>query len=268
MPHANYLSKANWAVEHAKPTLAWQMTAAACHLCLALGYHRASTYKTPTGDVRDPRPCLFWNIYILDKGISLNLGRASVLSDYDITLPRDVLDGLTIGPEWRAILNMGIEAAVIQGDIYEKLYSPEALLRLERDRVATAWALAETLKALIEKNRYAQLEYTGQKDGALLEMVLKSDQVSMFSSLTLIYRALPPPRGSAGTFGPDCIDTARGAMRIHHACIDAVRDSDYFSSAYIHWYVCSGYGCFPLPPRTVTHDSRAQHPAIYPPNRR
>ncbi|RYP67209.1 hypothetical protein DL771_007371 [Monosporascus sp. 5C6A] len=232
---------ANWAVELAKPTLAWQMTATACNLCQTLGYHRASTYKDDPSDGRETRPLLFWTVYQLEKGLALRLGRASTIQDFDITLPRDVLE-LPLGPEWRGIFNSWIKVAEIHGNIYEKLYSPAALAQPEPERVAAAWGLAEELNILVAQASLAAARYSqpGQADYdeyKSLRMVLKSDEISFYSSLTLVYRALPPRPGSGSTFSSECIETAREAMRVHQHCIRMVADSEYMTRAYIHWTI-------------------------------
>ncbi|RYP07504.1 hypothetical protein DL765_009137 [Monosporascus sp. GIB2] len=232
---------ANWAVELAKPTLAWQMTATACNLCQTLGYHRATTYKDDPTDTREKRPVLFWAVYQLDKGLSLRLGRASAMRDFDITLPRHVLE-LPLGPDWCEIFNSWTKVAEIHGNIYEKLYSPAALTQPEPERVAAAWGLAEELKILVAQAslaaaRYSQPGRAEYDEYKSVRMILKSDEISFYSSLTLVYRALPPRPGSGSAFSPECIETAREAMRVHQHCIRMVADSEYMTRAYIHWTI-------------------------------
>lgn len=217
------------------------MTATACSLCQTLGYHRAPTDRNDTCDTHETRPLLFWAVYQLDKALSLRLGRISTMKDLDITLPHDVLES-PLGPDWRGIFISWIEVAQIHGNIYEKLYSPAAVAQPEPERMTAAWGLAEELKILIEQVSLAAPRYcqVGQPDYDKYEsvrMVLKSDEVSFYSLLTLVYRALPPGPGSGGTFSTECIETAREAMRIHQHCIRMVSDSEYMTRAYIHWCV-------------------------------
>jgi hypothetical protein len=65
---------------------------------------------------------LFWSVYFIDKSLSLRLGRASALQDFDIsTLPKDVFDVFHIQDpldyhtaklsEW---LSLSLEMAKIQ----------------------------------------------------------------------------------------------------------------------------------------------------------
>jgi hypothetical protein len=65
---------------------------------------------------------LFWSVYFIDKSLSLRLGRASALQDFDIsTSPKDIFDAWSIQEpleyktaklaEW---LSLSLEMAKIQ----------------------------------------------------------------------------------------------------------------------------------------------------------
>jgi hypothetical protein len=60
---------------------------AAANLCQHLGYHRIETMKDDTQDDRNAKIQVFWFIYVLDKTLSLRLGRASSIQDWDMSLP-------------------------------------------------------------------------------------------------------------------------------------------------------------------------------------
>ena len=88
-------------------------------MCQTLGYHRAETSPETSGGV-DVKPMLFWHIYTLDKSLSLRLGRASVIQEWDITLPRQMDYNSTAGP-WQGVLNAWIKFADVQSETYELL---------------------------------------------------------------------------------------------------------------------------------------------------
>jgi hypothetical protein len=67
------------------------MMSAAAGLCQNLGYHRYSTMKDDSVEDRNCKIHVFWMIYMFDKTMSLRLGRASIIQDFDIELP--FLDG-------------------------------------------------------------------------------------------------------------------------------------------------------------------------------
>ena len=78
------IQQAAYAIELSKPSLCWTMTSNAASLCQSLGYHRYSTMKDDTEEQRTAKVHAFWFIYMLDKNLSLRLGRASSLQDWDM----------------------------------------------------------------------------------------------------------------------------------------------------------------------------------------
>jgi hypothetical protein len=209
----------------------------------------------------EKKQALFWFAYMLDKGLALRFGRASVLQDYDIALPRSVpATGDTIGrvagpaaaPDpWQEVLEFWIRHAEIQGHTYEYLYSPAALQRSVESRVESARLLVEKLSQVAartaelgavivaeesRKNNDAQ----GQGAVALMtiNMVLKSDEVSHYSTLALIYRAIPPSEpGRPSRFNEECITAARAAFASHQACMEITAASQFMNAAYLHWTI-------------------------------
>ena len=74
------------------------------------------------------------------------------------------------------------------------------------------------------------------------DFYIKSDKVSRYSVLTLIYRAIPPPPGSSSAFIPDCIDSARAALEAHQVCMTKLKESnEVLKCSYMHWYVSYFY---------------------------
>jgi hypothetical protein len=69
----------------------------------------------------------------------------------------------------------------------------------------------------------------------LVQVHLMGDELTYYSTLTLIYRAIPAPEGSPSSFCSECIDPAREAMRIHHECMKIMDSNQFFHSVYIHW---------------------------------
>jgi hypothetical protein len=85
--------QAAYAIYTADINAAWTLTSTAARLCQSLGYHRLSLDKN--GDIKlyEKRAMLFWSVYFIDKSLSLRLGRASALQDFDIsTLPQEIFD--------------------------------------------------------------------------------------------------------------------------------------------------------------------------------
>lgn len=97
---------------------------------------------------------LFWAAYLLDKALSLRSGRAPVIQDYDVTVPRGMAppvggsssDSSDVSDiSWRRVLDQWIACADFLGRAYEQLYSPAALARPPEQRAESARQLVETL---------------------------------------------------------------------------------------------------------------------------
>jgi hypothetical protein len=134
------------AIEECKPSLCWVMVSAAAGLCQNLGYHRINTMINDTPEERNNKIHIFWMIYMFDKTLSLRLGRASIIQDWDISLPfilpgdydKDVRDGVTMLSYW-------IKVAQIQGRTYEQLFSPAAFLKSSEERTQSAVELVKAM---------------------------------------------------------------------------------------------------------------------------
>lgn len=249
---------ASYAIEVSRPSLAWQLNTTAAQLCQDLGYHRV-TGGTVSADenvtvLNDKKAILFWFSYMLDRGLALRLGRAPIIQDFDVTLPR-VIGQVNATDMWKEVLRLWIAHSDIQGQIYEKLYSPTSLSHPVNQRIEAAQMLAGKLKMIAEQasmlrtgemNRHSLAGREGDaRKVTVTKMVMKSDQVSFLSSLTLVYRAIPAAAVSGGngpgfsgpsTFTSECIETARLAMQTHEECMKLMGSNLWVAASYIHWY--------------------------------
>lgn len=57
----------------------------------------------------------------MDKALSLRLGRAAVIQDWDITIPREHDFNHVLGSEAAAVPGEWLKLAALQGQIYEHL---------------------------------------------------------------------------------------------------------------------------------------------------
>ncbi|ORY11063.1 fungal-specific transcription factor domain-domain-containing protein [Clohesyomyces aquaticus] len=159
------LLAASYAVEMCKPSVCWSLNSAAANLCQHLGYHRIETMKDDTLDERAAKIQLFWFIYVLDKTLSLRLGRASSIQDWDMSLP---FPGTTESPNSLYTELAGVDIQVywikvaqIQGQSYERLFSPAAFLKTEDERAKTAAELVHALnKAWLDRGEASVLDFT------------------------------------------------------------------------------------------------------------
>ncbi|KAK8067639.1 hypothetical protein PG996_006751 [Apiospora saccharicola] len=270
-PREALLMGASFAVDVSRPSLAWLLTERAANMCRTLGLHQEHTLRGDTPELRRTKALIFWSAYMLDKGLSLRLGRASVLQDYDIGVPsvleRTALDddygGVAGSGHSTAILSLWIKHAEVQGRIYQRLYSPGALRQAESTRAAQVRAVIVDLQFLLRETQRLLEEATtraqaGDRDSQMFALILKSDEVGYWSSAALAYRALPPStnggdggNGGGGgasaatggkgnnksrTFADECTDAARAAMRSHQECMDMMSDTS-LKVIYLHWTI-------------------------------
>jgi hypothetical protein len=140
--HENILSLvlgAATAIHMCKPSVSWVLASHAAGLCQNLGYHRYQTMENDTEEDRRDKLHIFWMIYMFDKQLSLRLGRASSIQDWDISLP--LLGGTDSQPQWfnaGGVVPYWVKVAQIQGWTYEKLFSPTAFLATPEQRIRTA----------------------------------------------------------------------------------------------------------------------------------
>ncbi|KAJ4984606.1 fungal specific transcription factor domain-containing protein [Stagonosporopsis vannaccii] len=156
------------AIEMCKPSLAWVLTAMAAGMSQNLGYHRYQTFQNDEEEERNSKVHLFWMIYMFDKQLSLRLGRASVIQDWDMSLP---LITSTPSPAAMALgasqmMAYWIKIAKVQGQTYEKLFSPAAFLRSPEDRLSTAVDLINAMnQAWYERGEASVMDFTPLNTG-------------------------------------------------------------------------------------------------------
>ncbi|KAJ5795163.1 transcriptional regulator family: Fungal Specific TF [Penicillium paradoxum] len=224
------------ALEISKPSVAWALASTAMSLCQTLGYHRFTSMEHDPVPVQHQKQLLFWSVYTVLNMMSLRLGRASSIQNYDISLP--VLnDNCGVPEPWGPACMLWAKSAIVQGEVYQYLYSPEALQKPESERVTQAYRLAakmqskvmEPFEKFMSEVKMSELDF----------MYLSTDKVSRLSVMTLIYRAVPASTGSgAVSFIPECIETAREALEVHRQCIAALNETDDFLKiSYMHWAI-------------------------------
>jgi hypothetical protein len=169
------------AIEMCKPSLAWVLTAMAAGQSQNLGYHRYQTFQHDDEEERNSKVHLFWMIYMFDKQLSLRLGRASVIQDWDMSLP---LITSTPTPAAMALgasqmMAYWIKVAKVQGQTYEKLFSPAAFLRSPEARTLTAIELVNAMnQAWYERGEASVMDFTPLTTG---EDLSKRRKIAMAS---------------------------------------------------------------------------------------
>ncbi|KAL6360572.1 hypothetical protein LRP88_06278 [Fusarium phalaenopsidis] len=227
------------AIEISKPSLSWTLICKASELCQTLGYHRASTMKNDDPREAERKQFLFWNVYFIDKSLSLRLGRASTIQDWDITVPIPDAEKIDDSP-LAAFAALWVTTARCQGQIYEMLYSPDSINQPEDVRRYRVQTLVNTMRGISKKSAILSakhLQEAKKKMGSyFMDFVIVSDDVLRLSLLTLIYRASPLPANSRSTFIPECVEAARATLQRHQDCMDLLgKDNSFYFPSYVHW---------------------------------
>ncbi|GAB1321099.1 Zn(2)-C6 fungal-type domain-containing protein [Madurella fahalii] len=230
-----------YTVELSKPSLAWVLSSKASELCQTLGYHRIGSHKNETPHEQQRKQFLFWVTYVLDKSLSLRLGRPPTIQDYDITVPYPSSDD----PERALItdfLRLWVIASKIQGQIYELLYCPEAIaqpLSVRQSRVQLLVHQLEELETMTQETADKWTQYSVENLGEdTADFFVIADHVLRLSTLTLVHRAVPNPVGSSTTFTAECIRAARATLARHQDCMAVVERSGIgLFSSYMSWTI-------------------------------
>lgn len=137
----------------ARPALCWTIVSTGARLCQSLGYHREAEVARGPPELADAKRHVFWMLYMIDKIMSLNLGRASSFPHYDIDVEIFVLNRDLSFCAWDKVLVAFIELCKLQGQMYDELYSararrqsPEIRSRIIDERASSLFAWHVGLK--------------------------------------------------------------------------------------------------------------------------
>ncbi|KAI0456635.1 fungal-specific transcription factor domain-containing protein [Xylaria acuta] len=220
----------SYAIESSKATLAWTYISNAADLCQTLGLHHLVN-SGQDGGSQEAQVNLFWMVFLLEKSLSLRLGRSSNFRDAEITTP--LPSNINI--------RRCAQTSRIQGKIYDQLYSPTGLARYGAERGLMAQTLASELREIISETKvacYNPVIAPGAEQDKMLAVYLKIELVKQLSLLTLILRAVPAVVGSPTTITDECAMAAHETLDMHQQAMAAVKDSkddQFMMHRYLHW---------------------------------
>ncbi|KAL0779004.1 hypothetical protein CaCOL14_003488 [Colletotrichum acutatum] len=232
-----------YCLEVCQPSAAWNFITTAAHMSQTLGFHSHVAMTQDNPEVQKEKRRIFWLVYVLEKGLSLRMGRSSTIRDGDITIPRPRSDTVS-NADMMSIFPGSTEFATIQGMVYDQIYSPAALMQPQSVRVERARRLGADLEmhmrsVMDHRKRYIGTvrEIIGEQ---LQEAFIRTDTVNQLSLCCLIHRAIPPEAGEISAFGGACIASARQALEEHQRCMILVAGmEEYYLEAYINWALLS-----------------------------
>lgn len=137
-----------------KATMAWTYISTASRMSQAMGLHRiASKEEQELDPEARQKTKVFWAMFILEKNLSLQLGRSSTLRDHDITIPlKRVRTVYQIGGSLGVLSPKWLQMSQIEGRVYDEIYSPDALQQLPSQRDARAVRLLADMNDIINSS--------------------------------------------------------------------------------------------------------------------
>ncbi|KAI1177614.1 fungal-specific transcription factor domain-containing protein [Nemania sp. FL0916] len=246
---------AGFAIECSKATLGWTYISNAASLSQTLGLHlyRHDSHGEEDGSAEASRAAnLFWMVFLLEKSLSLRLGRSSTFRDAEIATPL---------PLYPAMRRCALTSR-LQGRIYDHLYGPAALAapddatRGERARVMAAelrQIIAETeveTEIADQEQQQTQTSAPGVECDEMRAVYMKMELVKQLSLLTLVLRAVPPSSSSSSTnnrsdgndtstnITDECAAAAHETLARHQECMAAVRartHDRFMTNRYLNW---------------------------------
>jgi hypothetical protein len=106
--------------------------------------------KDDSEPLRRQKLVIFWMLYIIDKNLSLRLGQASLIQDYDIDLPLPGVDPSAL-LSTISRLDIWIDTARVMGAIYQQLFSPGALKQTDAVRFQSVQQLLQLVETIRPK---------------------------------------------------------------------------------------------------------------------
>ncbi|CAI7638861.1 unnamed protein product [Penicillium bialowiezense] len=220
------------AQDEANPLAGCHLLSTAVRHCQMLGYHRESAYKNPKDEDASNKRRIFWTIYVFDKTMSLLLGRASYLQDFDIDVKTPSASSDPALRPWDEAFYWMIKLSEVQGNTYNKLYSPAAIKHSSSERLNDI----RNLRTAIEECRRGrdEIDYTKVDQRLVFELSSKTWELVYYSVLTSILRASTST--GDGEIGPECFKAARMCLLSHVECFPSYNDSGLFTVAdYANW---------------------------------
>ena len=195
----------------------------AMKLAHRIGLHRQCQNPNISATEIEERKRVFWIAYSLDKDLSLQMGQPSTQDDddMDVELPSEIDSSLVYLGEAIGMnfFNFRARLAMIQGQIYKRLYSVKAAKQTVAERVAAAIELEAMLQAWrvsvpIEfmQDCYEPFFHMPHSNTVRHPIIL---QLLYFNSLAIIYKsmpALPSHRGLQGTETPTEVHLLSGPL--------------------------------------------------------
>ncbi|KAL4807613.1 hypothetical protein BDV18DRAFT_151590 [Aspergillus unguis] len=219
------------AQDEANIMLSSTLISVAARHCLMLGYHRLRAQSPEDPNIRR----LFWTVYYIDKNMSLLLGRASCIQDYDIDVP---YPSCTTDPSkraWDECFLIFLTLGRIQGQIYDRVYSVAALKLSPETRAQNIAELAQELHTW--RQRMDQIDWSHIPDPGLIEVSKPTWDIMYYSLLTALLRG-SSTASTTPEISAECFAAARSALESHLRAFPIYQDASIVTAKdYANWVI-------------------------------
>lgn len=181
--------------------------------CLSLGYHRKP--KRGVSEVDAERQSrLFWHVYMSEASLTLRLGRAAIIQDYDVDVPPAKPPRAEGYLAWTVSFELFLDFARLQAQIYSALYSPASKMIDPSRRKQCVTDLAVQMNQW--RRNWLQLDFSKAICSHIFHAIFPATDVMYYSVLTLLYR------GTTISIAPSdipihCFQAARNGLEAHLA---------------------------------------------------
>lgn len=220
------------AQNEAELSLQWTLTSAAARHWIALGYHREAGLEQFSTQEAETVRRIFWQIYICDKNLSLRLGKASTIQDFDTDIRQVPISEDPKRAPWDLAFVACINLAHLQGCLYEGLYSAAARKHTNEERHEVVSVLAAKLAQWYDD--WLNINSSAAFDKSLLAQTFEPMHIVYYSVLTLLYRG-ETMSNSASEISPRCFEAARQELQAHLAYYPKIVSSGSQVSSYLLW---------------------------------
>ncbi|KAL2359088.1 hypothetical protein RJZ56_008078 [Blastomyces dermatitidis] len=218
--------------EESNHPLCWTYLSIAFDMCQSMGYHSNSELKNDPFPVAEEKRHVFWRLYMIDKNLSLNLGRTSHFQDHDIDCGVFIPSTDPHQSPWDLMAHVIIKFSAIQGRVYDRLYSVSASQSSPEEKMRVMEQLS--IELIEVRNELLRIDVSGGYYADSLQGMAACAEFITYSVLTVIYRAQMSP--NAMSISSKCLEAAKLGLQSHLKCFSYFSERKSHKQAeYVTW---------------------------------
>lgn len=227
-------------------------------MCHTLGIHRESILRKDHPDVAHQKRLVFWVLHMIEKNLSLTLGRSSNFRDYDIDCDYfSVSSDPRLAP-WDLANIACIKVGSVQSRMYDQFYSatakrqsPDQRAQAAEEIVVEVHRLRDELRSVCSRDALIwsaadqrnKIDTSGAYLIEWLQVAMSHDGFFFNSLLTTCYLCQTSTSEYA-EISTRCHSAAKLSLSEFSGTSDRVHHYDFYKSCdFLNWYVSSIMSC-------------------------